>query len=184
MNLASLRAGAASHPYTWNFESGNVLVFRFDDINLVDSLSNEPASHGFISFKIAHRPEVSLGTVITNDAAIYFDFNEPIITNMTMHKLGEDFLEVLTADGEILEVLADQLVAFPNPSLDKVTAYLPDTSDEFQLFDRNGRRVQTQKVDGKKVLSINRNGLPSGIYLLRAVDRFGNELGSAKVVFY
>ncbi len=63
--------------------SGNVLDFEFENINLPDSTSNEPASHGYVAFRIKANSNLPFGTYIGNTANIYFDFNEPIITNTT-----------------------------------------------------------------------------------------------------
>ncbi|MEY4877470.1 MAG: hypothetical protein RL708_2620 [Bacteroidota bacterium] len=70
-------------PFTQTF--GNVAVFNFPNINLVDSATNESVSHGFVSFKIKVKP-TALGS-IQNQAAIYFDFNPPIYTNVALTEL-------------------------------------------------------------------------------------------------
>ncbi len=81
LNKYSLSVLNTSHPFTYEFASGNVVKFHFDNILLPDSNSNEPASHGYIKFKIDQIPGNAAGTVIQNNAAIYFDFNSPVITN-------------------------------------------------------------------------------------------------------
>ena len=81
-DLASLRPIAGSHDYDWSIDRNRTLVVQFDNILLPDSTINEPDSHGFIRFRAnlnEDRPEP--GAVIENTAAIFFDFNEPIITN-------------------------------------------------------------------------------------------------------
>lgn len=65
----------------------SILRFRFNEIQLPDSSTNELASNGFIVFSIAPLSSVEDSTIITNDAAIVFDFNEPIITNEVHHTL-------------------------------------------------------------------------------------------------
>ena len=72
---------SASHDYTWDVLDDKLNVY-FDNILLVDSTRNEEASHGFINFAIGlqdNRPKA--GDLINNTAGIYFDFNDPIITN-------------------------------------------------------------------------------------------------------
>jgi len=71
----------ASHDYTWEMDRQKLIV-TFNDINLLDSTSNEEASHGFIRFKVKLAdPAPEPGDIVSNKAEIYFDFNEPIITN-------------------------------------------------------------------------------------------------------
>jgi len=71
----------ASHDYTWEMDRQKLIV-TFNDINLVDSTANEEASHGFILFKAKLAdPAPEPGAIVKNTAEIYFDFNEPIVTN-------------------------------------------------------------------------------------------------------
>ncbi len=84
VELESFHRGASSHNYELEFHQPNVLVWIFDDINLLDSLNNEPESHGFVSFRIRQKSDNLEGLVIGNQAHIYFDFNAPIATNTAM----------------------------------------------------------------------------------------------------
>ena len=52
------------------------LVFYFDDIQLVDSVANEPDSHGFVKFRINPRANIADSTVITNTGYIYFYWSQ------------------------------------------------------------------------------------------------------------
>lgn len=81
LDVTTLRGFTASHDMEVQFENSNVLVFTFNNILLVDSTTNEPASNGWLNFDIDLKPDLPLGTDITNQAAIYFDFNAPVITN-------------------------------------------------------------------------------------------------------
>ncbi|MFM2049117.1 MAG: hypothetical protein RI955_1665 [Bacteroidota bacterium] len=67
-------------PFTQTF--GNVAVFNFPNINLVDSAANEQGSHGFVTFKVKVKSN-STSASVQNQAAIYFDFNPPIYTNIS-----------------------------------------------------------------------------------------------------
>ena len=59
----------------------NKAEFFFKDINLPYKAINEPASNGWVAFKIKPKPSVIIGDSLNNSAAIYFDFNLPVITN-------------------------------------------------------------------------------------------------------
>jgi streptogramin lyase len=89
----SIQAEASSHPYIWKVDENGVLSFYFNDILLPDSTTNLLGSQGFVRFRIAHKADISLGSVIPNSAAIFFDFNAPIITNETWHTVDTGFLE-------------------------------------------------------------------------------------------
>jgi hypothetical protein len=86
LNINSFRMGATSHPFEFELLNSRVCKWTFPNILLVDSLTNENDSKGFINYYITPKEDIFLGTLIHNRAAIYFDFNEPIITNYTSIK--------------------------------------------------------------------------------------------------
>jgi uncharacterized repeat protein (TIGR01451 family) len=88
-NTGSIELGAASHPYRLDIFPGGILNFVFDPIALPDSNVNEPASHGFLQFRIAQQPDLPDGTRLENTVAIYFDQNEPVFTNTAFHTIGD-----------------------------------------------------------------------------------------------
>ncbi|MCB0679303.1 MAG: VCBS repeat-containing protein [Saprospiraceae bacterium] len=87
LDWSSLEVVATSHPCQTSLNEYGKLLFRFDDILLPDSTTNEPASHGFVRFGIRHLPDLAEGMKIRNQAAILFDFNPPIVTNSTSNIL-------------------------------------------------------------------------------------------------
>ncbi|MCB0521358.1 MAG: T9SS type A sorting domain-containing protein [Saprospiraceae bacterium] len=178
----SIVPGAASHPYRFEYfgEGGNI-KFVFENINLLDSLLNEPASHGFVSFKVWPRHDVPLGTDIFNTAAIFFDYNPPIFTNTTQHRIdtGFVFVDVWTPLRQGLE-----LNAFPNPMSDRVNIEIKGLAAgqqvELQLLDITGRPVY-QKTDTTDRFVVFRNALVPGVYFIR-VKSGGLDLGTGKLV--
>jgi hypothetical protein len=87
-DLNTIELGGSSHPFKFQVLEDNVLEFRFENIMLPDSFVNEPTSNGFFTYRIQQQMDLPLGTELRNSAAIYFDFNDPIITNETHHLLG------------------------------------------------------------------------------------------------
>ena len=77
----SLQMISASHSYQLSIEDGNKLTWQFDNIKLPDNSINEPASHGYIAYRIKPLPTVAVGDTIKNTAGIYFDYNLPVATN-------------------------------------------------------------------------------------------------------
>ena len=69
-----------SHPGRVQLKN-DVAEFAFDDINLPDSTTDEPNSHGYIVFRIKPKSNNVYGNTIENSAGIYFDYNAPITTN-------------------------------------------------------------------------------------------------------
>lgn len=83
LDISTLEMGTTSHDYELEISgTGNpVLTWTFNNINLVDSLTDEPNSHGFLKYKISPIEELPDGSIVHNEADIYFDFNLPIRTN-------------------------------------------------------------------------------------------------------
>ena len=171
LDITTLQPNVSSHNYTWQIFGDDVQVveFTFSNIMLVDSNTNEPLSHGFIQFSIEQMANNPLGTVIENSAAIYFDFNEPIITNTTHHEIGEDFVEVNIVSTQYLEdeLPVIETTVYPNPFTDVTTIEISGYEDiepiTFTLYDMMGRQVEVIQHSTTQ-FQLERNQLSSGIY--------------------
>ena len=82
-DFSTLQVISASHDYQLSITDSNKLAWQFDNILLADSNVNEPASHGYIAFRIKPKATTVLGDIFENSSAIYFDFNPPVYTNKT-----------------------------------------------------------------------------------------------------
>lgn len=100
LDLNTVNVVGKSHEMFTEVLPGNVLKFVFNDIYLPDSTSNEPESHGYVIFEVKPIAAAPLGSVIENNTAIYFDFNEPVITNTVINTLIET-LPILTSTQSI-----------------------------------------------------------------------------------
>jgi uncharacterized repeat protein (TIGR01451 family) len=160
LDMLSFEQGAASHPFSVSFKPGRVIEWRFDDIQLPDSASDEPGSHGLVKFRMKPRLPLVAGTVIENIANIFFDYNEPVITepSVLMAEFSTGLLRTPTTD----------LRLFPNPATSIL--HIADPT----LF--QGALVwKIQSLDGRDVLlgksttsdvGIDVSMLASGTYLL------------------
>ncbi len=81
LDISSFEMIGSSHPCTLSFNENNQVEWLFENILLPDSSFNEEESHGYIQCRIKTQPNLMLEDVVENTAAIYFDFNEPVITN-------------------------------------------------------------------------------------------------------
>jgi hypothetical protein len=81
LDLTTFESLDASHFYEVSFKENRLIEWLFENIMLPDSFSNEQESHGFIHFRIKSIPGLGITDTIENNVAIYFDFNEPVITN-------------------------------------------------------------------------------------------------------
>ncbi len=164
LDLSTYEQGVASHPFDVSFKSGRVVEWRFADILLPDSNVNEAASHGLVSFRI--RPHLPLlpGTVLANNADIFFDFNDPIRTNDA----------VVTAEfstGVGAAAAKEGLMVYPNPANDQLVIDLPGAA-WICLLDLTGRVVLEARANvDRTVLAF--DTVPAGAYVLHVTNAEG-----------
>ena len=81
---SSVRVINSSHPVKTTIEA-STLQFLFEDILLVDSMTNFDESQGFVTFRCNVNESIVENTEVINQAEIIFDSNIPIITNATLN---------------------------------------------------------------------------------------------------
>jgi uncharacterized repeat protein (TIGR01451 family) len=180
LDVSSIRVETASHPFQWQLAGGNVLKCTFNNILLPDSNTNEAASHGFVNFRIRPRANALPGTPIFNSAAIYFDFNAPVVTNTTLHTIEESFLPVpvhTPASGKPACVLA------PNPAGSATALYFEQAfSGRIEIHNTLGALVRSQLIHDKKQALVEIAGLSSGVYWYRVQETDGHLYASGKMI--
>ncbi|MEM1215853.1 MAG: hypothetical protein AAGJ82_09225, partial [Bacteroidota bacterium] len=181
-DLRSLELGAATHDYELTISEERILTFTFNNILLPDSTTNLEASQGAVFFRIAPLVETPLETVIENSAAIYFDFNEPVITNTAFHTLGRNFLPVVSA--VMTPGSRTQFQVFPNPVRDQLTLQLHGEIPKqaiTRLYNVNHQLLLEGRFSGQ-THDLSLRALPAGLYVLQLLDERGCLLGSARVM--
>ncbi len=154
---------SSSHPVEFEL-MGNVIVFRFKNILLVDSASNADASKGFVQFDIDMKSQLAKTDTIKNRAHIYFDFQPAVITNYAktyrMSQVG------------ISENQKRKFKIFPNPSSGMLTI-ATKTPGVFTLYNNLGQEVWRGQINLEPI-SLNLEHLPAGLYFIV------NELGASQ----
>ncbi|GGB83587.1 hypothetical protein GCM10007424_24500 [Flavobacterium suaedae] len=152
----------ASHEYSLTRTDGH-LEFQFDNINLPDSTTDEPGSHGYVMYRIKPKEDINEGDIVNNTADIYFDFNPAIVTNTAT----SEFYSVLLSTN-MYQYKAIQL--YPNPVSDIL--YI-DTKQEIiaiNVYDINGRLC----VIGKES-TVNVQDLKQGLYFAEVITDSGKQ---------
>ena len=165
LNIFTVTSGVSSHQYDFRMYGPRVLEWTFNNILLPDSTTNSDGSNGFVTFHVDQVPNLAPGTEITNDADIYFDFNDPITTNTTMHRIYEGFVSVLNL--EELTQKGKSLLVYPNPTSNSITIKgKEDMHQNFKIFDQMGREVYKGKLNGITT-DVYLTNLSKGIYTLK-----------------
>ncbi len=159
LDLNSIEFLGASHAFVPSFGEGREMVLTFPNILLPDSTTDLAGSQGFVSYRITPRSGIQLGDVFTNTAAIYFDFNDPIITNTTEYVVGTS-----TA---MAELRGQRMHPWPVPAHDVLNVPLPDGADRsFSVWTMDGRMLTVAGRNNGTALQLDVRSLAPGIYLL------------------
>ena len=171
LDISAVRPGVSSHTYSFQIHEDRVLEFRFSNIHLPDSTTNEPASNGFVQFSVQQLPDNPDGTIIENNAAIYFDYNEPVITNTVFHTIGEVFV---TVDTDEASFDSPALKVYPNPFAGQATFELPESIEgNFTIYNMQGQVVHQASVSGKR-FQLHRQDLPgTGVFAYELIGQNG-----------
>jgi uncharacterized repeat protein (TIGR01451 family) len=127
LDINSVRVVANSHTMITELEQDSILRFRFSDIHLPDSLTDADASQGYFIFEVNQSAAIPPGTTITNSASIYFDANDPVISNQVLHTSVSVIPGVLRT--EAVSVCFGSDLIFPDGTLlDSITTPLVHVS--------------------------------------------------------
>ncbi|PZR03144.1 MAG: hypothetical protein DI539_26655, partial [Flavobacterium psychrophilum] len=153
---------ASSHNYQAN-RKNNQVEFLYKGINLAfenEDTGEVPESNGYVIYKIKPKTNVTIGDSMLAQAAIYFDFNEPIITNQVT-------TTIQSVTG-INDNNPGMFKVYPNPASANVNIHLSDA-------EANGFEVTIIDMLGKTVLknsftandgSLNTSSLSNGVYFV------------------
>jgi hypothetical protein len=177
LDVNSLEMGAASHPYDFTLYQGGILKITFDSIRIFSGGGTGEADavtrQGYVSYRLSQKPNLTQGTVIRNRAAVYFDYQQPELSQEVRHVVGCDQLFegdclLISSSGNLPNATGVTISVGPNPIKERTRVRIegwerPDTEFTFQLFDAAGRNVVRQSFRGD-VFEFLRPNLASGAY--------------------
>jgi hypothetical protein len=169
-DLQSFEMIGSSHDYNLHVDSAGVANWTFNNILLVDSITNEALSHGHVTFKINLKESIALNENITNKASIYFDFNSPIVTNTAVNYYA--------VSSSVRKLQNSTMSLYPNPTTsvinvqtyseqaDNLTARINDVSGQIVM-----EKVISVQV-GQNTSTFNISSLASGVYYISIRETF------------
>lgn len=157
MNLESFHIESSSHPVRFSISDNRIIRFEFKNILLPDDKTNEPKSHGRVTYSITPNANLAPGTHIYNLAAIYFDYNDPILTNKTDN--------IVWAPESVSEVVANPAFSlYPNPVKSSLNVKFAEgqQSGTIVICDVLGKVISRQAAIGFESFSVEH--LEAGVY--------------------
>lgn len=172
--IETFHMNTASDEYTVHIDQATrVIRWTFNGIMLPDSASDPLGSIGFVNFSILPVSNQLDGTVLTNFADIYFDFNTPIRTNTTLHTIDRGAGIDEANNGPLVSV-------FPNP-FSGSTQFLVNTPDnsqaKIQIYSVLGQVVAEFSVESGKLTTFDATGYAAGMYTYKVISKKANSTG-------
>lgn len=163
LDMSSFEMLGSSHPCIVT-SNGNEVNFKFSDIMLPYATADEPGSHGFVRFAINSVNGLAAGHVISDGAAIYFDYNSPVMTN-------DAEVILLEPSGVDKLVVNPTVVIAPNPMSQYAVIKLDSKTEgfRFRVTDMTGR-VVAEKMAANNSLQFDRNSIAAGVYLYQVIQ--------------
>ncbi len=160
LNWSSFSLIESSHPMQVVNLGNGVLRFEFSQIWLADSTTNEEASHGHLVYSISENASVlgQAGIEIENTAYIFFDWNDPIVTNTTFN--------INVMQGSLEEENTRNIKIFPNPASSELNL-LGEGTFSYQISDMSGRILLQGEVNESDKLRI--ADLNAGVYNITCI---------------
>jgi uncharacterized repeat protein (TIGR01451 family) len=148
LDLATLTFGSTSHPATQAYVNGRTVTWTFNNIDLPDSTSSEPLSHGFVTFQVRARTGLPSGQQIVNGGRIYFDFAPAVATNLVTNTV----LDQTTVDppaARVMEFGVAPVSPMPARGAVEVRYSLPSRGElSVRIYDASGRLVRALAEGG------------------------------------
>jgi len=179
LDPASVRTLASSSPYSaFNISGKGFLSWTFNPLRLVDSITNPSGSKGFITFSVKKFKNLPLGSVISNTAYVYFDYNNAVITNTV-----SDTVALPTGVLNVKGNSAVSVKAYPNPFSQVTHISVNGISGkyDFELYDVTGRLKRRISAVDSYEFELMRNDMAAGMYFYRIVIS-SKQLGYGKLV--
>lgn len=152
-DLSTIEFLGASHENN-SFElDGNKIVIRFPNINLLPQIVDEELSKGWFAFRVKRLASLPIGTIIENAAAIYFDYNDPVVTNYGTSTIIEPLSnEIATAEKASFSIM-------PNPTASSAKLKV-NLANDLDL------QVQVYTINGELVSNIGSQFLEKGLHFI------------------
>ncbi len=147
---------SSSHQANIQLKNGNDLTYTFSNIDLPYESANEPASHGWMAYRIKPKSDFAIGDIASSNSNIYFDYNQPILTNTVTTEM---------VALEIPDNIKDNFILYPNPAADYLTIEMVHPMNAYyKIFDINGKLLQSNAIENMRPIDL--SIFQSGFYFL------------------
>lgn len=157
LDWTTFQPGYADHNYSASMDLNGVVKFSFNNINLP---YNGPPSNGMVSYRIKTKRNLIPGTEFRNKAAIFFDYNAPIITNTTINSLQIlSGIKESTIENTLLNL-------YPNPTNGSVSINSQTNFNKLEVLSITGQTLLSESLNTKSH-QLQLQNFAEGIYFVK-----------------
>ena len=181
LDLSTLEIGNSSHTFNYNIKGTvekPILEFLFNPIVLPAKIQDSIASKGQVYFSIKPKMNLPLKTKIKNRAAIYFDFNPPVITDYSsicLDSAERDTISVVESIVSTSKLIPDEHpTVYPNPSSKgKFQVQLENANSEisYSVFSIDGLCILANQHSTSSSFLLDLGKQPPGMYFLKILSQ-------------
>ncbi|MBS1647925.1 MAG: T9SS type A sorting domain-containing protein [Bacteroidetes bacterium] len=171
-NWESLRPGYSNHNYIASMTNNGLVSFTFNNINLPYQNNSALGSIGTIAYSIHAKKGLPQGTQFKNRAAIFFDYNPPVLTNQTINTINNSAsINQINSSSNGGEAM----LLYPNPASDNCIVKISveeSINTQLNLYSIGGQLIQSVHLcltKGENVVPFSVASLASGFYIARIV---------------
>jgi len=170
-----------SHTFTYNVIDRKYITWTANNMYLPDSTTNETESHGYISFRIKPKANLSHTDVITNRASIIFDYNEAISTNTCTTNIIEERISGIQQNN------IKSIKLFPSPTSGNVQLSFDASFNQnltVKIMNLQGNVIYQQDIKnqlGINAIELQLSEFANGIYFIQ-LNADNNNLYYGKVL--
>ncbi len=160
LSLRDVVYGGTTHGNVAPSIENNCLIWHFENIKLPPKKTDSINNKGYVSFRSNLNSQAKKGDTIFNKAAIFFDYQKPVITN----KAKVTFVKNNSIDG----ITKNNIIAYyPNPSTG-IIFYRNNNNNfkELEFYNSIGQMIHTEKISDFGYLDL-REVLTTGVYTIK-----------------
>ena len=168
-DIQSFEQTNTSHDVKVHIEEDSILIMTYTEIYLPAEEQDEEGSNGTFSYRIKLKENQELGAQIRNRAAIYFDFNDPVITNTVTSTLIDDLPQCIITSAK--DISDSPYLIYPNPAQNYIwITDLTDTEESIRIYDAYGRNIHVDQTSLNGRIQLDIASLRAGVYYVKVID--------------
>ena len=159
LNLSTLKLLGSSKPCSFAVGPNRDAQWTFENIQLPDSAVNLTGSQAYLKYSIMPNANLQYGEQVKNRASIYFDYNDPVLTNRVSLQYDSTF-----TNGLFTPAAQSPVRLYPNPAANQIYIETAGAAiAQLNIYTATGKLIMQAKQPAGN--SFNISQLSAGFYI-------------------